>query len=89
MAHSMLMELASQAEKEGISLGELLARDMTPDEIEIVQAELAGEIAEGYRSISDFMQDVEIPSIDSYLEHGPEDTLGFLLGEDTELSDAV
>lgn len=89
MAHSKLMELASQAEKEGIPLGELLARDMTPDEIEVVQAELAGEIAEGYRGISDFMQDVEIPSIESYLEHGPEGTLGFLLGEDPELSDAM
>ena len=89
MAHSRLMELASQAEKEGISLGELLARDMTPDDIDAFQAELAGEIAEGYRSISDFMQDVEIPSIDSYLEHGPEDSLGFLLGEEPELSDAM
>lgn len=89
MAHSRLTELASQAEKEGISLGELLARDMTSDEIEAVQAELACEIAEGYRGISDFMQDVEIPSIDSYLERGPEDGLGFLWDEDPELSDAM
>lgn len=89
MAHSRLMELASQAEKEGISLGELLVREMTPDEIDAAQAELAGEIAEGYRSISDFMQDVEIPSIDSLLEHGPEEGFGFLLDEDPELSDAI
>ncbi len=89
MAHSRLTELASQAEKEGVSLGELLARDMSSDEIDAIQAELEVEIAESYRSIKDFMQDVEIPSIDSLLGHGPEDGLGFLLDEDPELSDAV
>jgi len=89
MAHSRLMELASQAENEGVTLGELLARDMTSDEIDAVQAELEVEIAECYRSIGDFMQDVEIPSIESLLEHGREDGLGYLRDEGPELSDAV
>jgi len=89
MAHSRLMELASQAEKEGVSLGELLARDMSSDEIDAVQAELEVEIAESYRRISDFMQDVEIPSIDDLLRHGPEESFGTLWDEEPELSDAV
>lgn len=89
MAHSRLTELASQAEREGITLGELLARDMTSDEMEAVQAELASEIVEGYRDISDFMQDVEVPSIDDLLGFGTEDGLDFLSEDDPEPSDAV
>ncbi|MBN1678627.1 MAG: hypothetical protein JW880_08855 [Candidatus Thermoplasmatota archaeon] len=89
MAHSRIMELASQAEKEGITLGELLARDLTSEEMDAVQAELVRDISEGYRDISDFMKDVEVPSIDELLESGPEDWFDLLTDDDYELSDSM
>lgn len=88
MAHSRLMELASQAEKEGITLGEILARELRPDEMDSIQAELESEISEAYRDISAFMEDVEVPSIDELLQLGPEDTFGFLMDDGPEPSDA-
>lgn len=87
MAYSRLMELASQAEREGITLGELLARDLTPDEMDSVQAELESEISEGYRDIGSFMADIEVPSIDELLQFGPEDGLEFMMDDDPEPSD--
>lgn len=89
MAYSRLMELASQAEKEGITLGELLARDMASEDMDSMQAELRSEISEGYERIGDFMADVEIPSIEDILTFGPEDILDFLSDDDLELSDTV
>ncbi len=89
MAHYRLTELASQAEREGITLGELLARDLTSEEMDEVQAELVRDISEGYREISDFMEDVEVPSIDELLEFGPEDGLEFLMDDDSEPSDSM
>jgi hypothetical protein len=81
------MQLASQAENEGITLGELLARDLTPDEMDSVQAELESEISDGYRDIGSFMEDVEVPSIDELLQFGPEEGLEFLVDDDPEPSD--
>lgn len=88
MAYSRLMELASQAEAEGVTLGELLARDLGSDELDSVQSELSSEISEGYVNISAFMEGVDVPSIEEFLEYGPEDWLKFMTEEDLELSDS-
>jgi len=89
MAYSRLMELASQAEAEGITLAELLARDFGSDELDSVQAELTSEISEGYGSIGAFMEGVDVPSIEEFLEYGPEEWLKFMTEEEQELSDTV
>lgn len=63
MARVTLVELASQAEKEGITLAEVISRTLDPRELDLMQAELADELSENYRSIEGFMSEVEVPSL--------------------------
>ena len=63
MAGVTLVELASQAEKEGITLAEVISRTLDPRELDLMQAELADELSENYRNIDEFMNGIEVPSI--------------------------
>jgi hypothetical protein len=63
MAGVTLVELASQAEKEGITLAEVISRTLDPRELDLMQAELADELSENYRNIEEFMNGIEVPSI--------------------------
>jgi len=63
MASVTLVELASQAEKEGITLAEIISRALDPRELDLMQAELADELSENYRNIEEFMSGIEVPSI--------------------------
>jgi len=63
MASVTLVELASQAEKEGITLAEVISRTLDPRELDLMQAELADELSENYRNIEEFMSGIEVPSI--------------------------
>jgi hypothetical protein len=63
MASMTLVELASQAEKEGITLAEVISRTLDPRELDLMQAELADELSENYRNIEEFMSGIEVPSI--------------------------
>ena len=63
MAGMTLVELASQAEKEGITLAEVISRTLDPRELDLMQAELADELSENYRNIEGFMSGIEVPSI--------------------------
>jgi hypothetical protein len=67
MGLSRLKELVSQAEKEGVSLGFMISRRMSPDEIELAQMELAEEICANNVSIERFMAEVKVPSIDEVI----------------------
>jgi hypothetical protein len=58
-----LVELAGQAEKEGITLAEVISRTLDPRELDLMQAELADELSENYRNIEGFMSGIEVPSI--------------------------
>lgn len=58
-----LEELVRQSEKEGITLGELLARTASAEDLDAFQAGLSSQIKEGYASIEDFMSDIEITSV--------------------------
>jgi hypothetical protein len=58
-----LVELVSQAEKEGITLAEVMSRALDPRELDLMQAELADELSENYRNIEGFMSGIEVPSI--------------------------
>ncbi|MCJ7463679.1 MAG: hypothetical protein MUO81_02950 [Thermoplasmata archaeon] len=58
-----LVELAGQAEKEGITLAEVISRTLDPRELDLMQAELADELSENYRNIEDFMSGIEVPSL--------------------------
>lgn len=67
MGLSRVRELVSQAEKEGVSLGILIAREMTAEEMDLAQSQLCGELEASYSSISNFMAKIEIPSIEDIL----------------------
>jgi len=67
MGLSRVRELVSQAEKEGVSLGILIAREMTAKEMDLAQSQLCGELEANYSSISNFMAKIEIPSIEDIL----------------------
>ncbi len=64
------MELVSQAEKEGVSLGVLISRHMTPDEMDAAQMDLAAAMNENFAAISHFMAGVEVPSIEEIVSGG-------------------
>ncbi|MBU0623679.1 MAG: hypothetical protein KJ672_02420 [Candidatus Thermoplasmatota archaeon] len=63
MAPVTLVNLVSQAEKEGITLAEIISRTLDPRELDLMQAELAHELSENYRNIEEFMSGVEVPSL--------------------------
>lgn len=63
MASMTLVELAGQAEKEGITLAEVISRTLDPRELDLMQAEIADELSENYRNIEGFMSGIEVPSI--------------------------
>ena len=63
MARVTLVRLASQAEKEGITLAEVISRTLDPRELDLMQAELADELSENYLNIEEFMSGVEVPSL--------------------------
>lgn len=63
MASVTLVELASQAEKKGITLAEVISRTLDPRELDLMQAELADELSENYRNIEGFMSGIEVPSL--------------------------
>lgn len=64
-----MIEMVSQAEKEGISLAVMIAREMTAEEMDAAQLELASELSTSYASIRHFMADVEVPSLNEALVH--------------------
>ena len=60
---SSLEELVSQADREGVTLAEVIARSMTPKQMNVLQRGVQAELRENYTKISDFMDDVETSSI--------------------------
>jgi Rod binding domain-containing protein len=67
MAYSNMMRFVSQAEKEGITLAEVLARQLSPKDLDEMEADLAEELSSNYSNIEDFMNGVSVPSIDEAL----------------------
>jgi epoxyqueuosine reductase QueG len=67
MGLSRVMDLVSQAEREGTSLGVLISHEMTEDEMAEAQQELRAALDENYTSIESFMADVEVPSLEDAL----------------------
>jgi hypothetical protein len=67
MGLSRVLELLSQSEREDISLGVLISREMTEEEIAAAQEDLKAALDKNYASIEDFMADVEVPSLEDAL----------------------
>jgi len=73
MAHSDMARFVSQAEKEGVTLAEVLTRRLSARDLDKMQAALAEELSSNSRNIEDFMSDVSVPSIDEILAMDQED----------------
>ena len=70
MASLSMAELASQAESEGVTLAEVIARTMTKKDMDRAQARIESQIAKNYAGISDFMSEISVPSLDEILDSG-------------------
>lgn len=80
MSVAMMIELVSQAEKEGTTVAEIIARQLTVEQMDKAQADLEERLAENYRSIEEFMADVCVPSIDEVMSMS-EDERSHMLAE--------
>jgi lambda repressor-like predicted transcriptional regulator len=64
---SRMMELVSQAEKEGVTLAAMVTREMSVEEMELAQDVLAAHLSENYAKIEKFMAEVTMPSMEELL----------------------
>lgn len=87
MACRTLTELVSQAEREGVTLAEVIARTMSAKEMDKVQESLAQELSKNYCKIEDFMADISVPSIEEILLLEEPVPLEFVDDEELLLSD--
>ncbi len=87
MAYTNMMRFVSQAEKEGVTLAEVLTRTLSAKDLDEAQANLAEELSSNYRSIEDFMSDVSVPSIDEILSSCDESQPGQMSQSGRALSD--
>ena len=87
MGLSRIMELVSQAEREGITLAAMMSKEMSPEEMELVQDELAIHMNDNYSRIEKFMAGVSVPSMEELLSRRDELPVGFELDAIGPLSD--
>jgi len=83
-----LVELVSQAEKEGVTLAAMLSREMSSEEMELLQDELAMHLSDNYAKIENYMTNVSVPSMEEILARNDEDIAQIDLGVLDALSDA-
>jgi dsDNA-binding SOS-regulon protein len=73
VSYARLLQLVGQAEKEGITLAELLTRDLSSEELDSAQEELVLDLANNYSDIEEFMNGVEVPSLDEIMSSERDD----------------
>jgi len=71
MVLERMARLVSQAEKEGVTLAEVIAREMSSEEMDLAQDALAAHMDDTYERIRDFMSDVSVPSLEQVLSRMP------------------
>jgi len=67
MSLSLLGQLVSQAESEGVTLAEVISRTMTEQQMVEAEREIRSEVARERSDIEEFMSGVEVASLDTYL----------------------
>ncbi len=75
MTRVTLVELIGQAEKEGITLAEIISRMLNPEELDLIQSNLEDELSQNYRRIEDFMGGVDVPSLTELMDLDASDEL--------------
>jgi hypothetical protein len=67
MMLARVMELVSQAEREGVTLAAMMSKEMSSGEMELVQRDLIARLNDNYSKIERFMAEVTVPSMDQIL----------------------
>ncbi len=67
MMLARVMELVSQAEREGVTLAAMMSKEMSSGEMELVQRDLIARLNDNYSKIESFMAEVTVPSMDRIL----------------------
>jgi hypothetical protein len=70
MSLSKIVELVGKAEEEGVTLAAMISAKMSPEDLEAARLELSAELSRSYLSIADYMEEVEVPSLDDIMETG-------------------
>lgn len=63
LAAPSIEKLVSQAEEEGVTLAEVISRELSPEEMDLLQSQIDRELSENYGNIVDFMSGVEVPTV--------------------------
>ena len=58
---TLLDKLVSQADQDGVTLAEIMTRELSPGDIDRMQQYLRHEMDDNYSAIEGFMRDIEVP----------------------------
>jgi len=67
MSLPLLGQLVSQAESEGVTLAEVISRTMTEQQMAAAEEEIRAEVARERSEIEEFLSDVKVASLETYL----------------------
>ena len=87
MAAIDIRNLVSQSEKKGITLAEMIARSLSPEQMVELQSEISRNVASMHAEIKDFMSDVHVPSIEDILASNDYSDTALSTDGDPQLSD--
>jgi|GEM_PF-1590677 len=84
MSLSKLVELVGKAEEEGVTLAAMISANLSPEDLEAARLELSLELSRGYSAIEDYMEEVEVPSLEDIVATGFPGFPSLLESDDTQ-----
>jgi len=69
---AVLDRLVSQAEREGVTLAQMMEKELSVSEIDRIQQFIEREMSDNYAAIENFMKDVEVPGTYDFSSMGEE-----------------
>jgi len=84
----VLDKLVSQADQNGVTLAEIMAKELSPDEIDRVQQYIRREMNDNYSAIEGFMQDIDVPGTYDFSSMGESELTNLQVNILEALSDA-
>ena len=84
----VLDKLVSQADQNGVTLAEIMAKELSPDEIDRMQQYIRREMNDNYSAIEVFMQDIDVPGTYDFSSMGESELTNLQVNILEALSDA-
>ena len=84
----VLDKLVSQADQNGVTLAEIMAKELSPDEIDRMQQYIRREMNDNYSAIEGFMQDIDVPGTYDFSSMGESELTNLQVNILEALSDA-